>query len=127
VSITQVGAAERFDSVAFSSETIDGAATSMYTHYRCPRCGELIQFAKRDFEHRAPRRLSNLPGELAREIDAWAAQAALREAPFLDWVCPTCGLAARVYVQPWAGGRHGDHGVDLLTVVECMQDERHAP
>jgi len=125
--ITQVEAAERFDSVAFSSEIIDGRTTSMYTCYRCPRCGERIQFTRRDFEERAPRRLSNLPSEAALEIDAWAARSALGDAPFLDWVCPACSLPARVYVQPWAGGRHGDHGVKLLTVVECAQEQGQAP
>jgi rubredoxin len=116
-----VKAEERFDNIAFSTELVEGMASSLHTVYVCPQCEEKIAFQKRNFEcslsktHR-----SNLTIEVASCFDAFAQENLKRDSPFLDWICPGCGTAARVYVEFWAGGRHGDSGINLLTVIEAM-------
>lgn len=121
LNITMVKAEERFDNIAFSTELVEGMASSLHTVYVCPQCEEKIAFQKRNFEcslsktHR-----SNLTIEVASCFDAFAQENLKRDSPFLDWICPGCGTAARVYVEFWAGGRHGDSGINLLTVIEAM-------
>jgi len=119
--INVVDADARFDNAAFSNVTVNGRALGLTASYTCPRCGERIGFNRRDFEHRAERQVSNLPSSTQRLFNEWASQNGRAGKPFLDWVCPGCGLAVRVYAQPWAGGRHGDHGVDLAVVLEAEQ------
>lgn len=116
--IDAVGADSRFDNTAFSNEIIDGRALPLTAFYTCPRCGERVGFNKRDFEHRAERRVSNLSPSIQRLFNEWAAQNGQAGRPFLDWACPGCALAIRVYAHPWVGGRHGDFGVALTVVLE---------
>jgi len=115
--ITTVNAADRFDNVEFDDSTWDGTARSIYSVYTCPRCGERICFEKRNFENAKRRHQTNLLPDIARCFDELAAENARRMQDFLDWYCPTCGLAARVYVEFWAGGRY-EGGVKLATVFE---------
>ena len=109
----------RFDQVAFSNEIVHGEAPGLSTTWRCPRCPEAVKFSKADFEERAARRISNLPEVHQRAFDEWARRHGESENPFLDWICPGCGLGLRVYAHPWAGGRFGDHGVNLGMVLEA--------
>lgn len=119
--IEAVDAEARFDNTAFSNEIIDGRALPLTAAYTCPQCGEQVGFQKRDFEHRAERQVSNLSVSIQRSFNEWASQNGQAGNPFLDWACPGCGLAVRVYARPWAGGRHGDSGVDLAVVLEAEQ------
>lgn len=116
--IISVKAAERFDNTEFSNEVVDGRALSIYSAYTCPRCATHVGFQKRDFESGARQHRSNLQPEVARSFDEFAQRHLSDLRDFLDWVCPKCGLAARVYVRFWAGGKHGDHGVILISVIE---------
>jgi hypothetical protein len=127
VLLTEVAPKERFDKVMFSNEILDGEALSMVANYRCPECDEVIQFTKLNFEERAALCFSNLSKSVASEMDRWAAGKGIGDAAFLDWVCPGCKTSVRVYAQLWAGGRHGDHGVELLAVVECPAGRTDAP
>jgi len=86
--------------------------------YSCPSCGTRIGFHRRDFEAAGERR-SNLAEPLQRYLDAYAAGHPALGSDFVDWLCPSCGKAARAYVELWAGGKHGDHGAKLLAVLEC--------
>ena len=121
--IEAVQADARFDNTAFSNVIIDGKALPLTATYTCPRCGEQVGFTKQNLEHRAERQLSNHSPQLQRLFNAWATQNGQAGSPFLDWSCPGCQLAVRVYVHPWAGGRHGDAGVDLAVVLEAEQRE----
>lgn len=47
--------------------------------------------------------------------------AGIETCEYLDWYCPKCRLPARVYFKQWAGGRHGDTGINIITVIE-LQD-----
>lgn len=116
----------RFDNPGFSNVVEDGRALSMFSHYTCPRCAEVIRFTKREFEDLAQARSSNLPASLALIIDRWGESNGVGERPFLDWLCPGCGLAVRAYTHPWAGGRHGDAGTDIVALVELEQDPSSA-
>lgn len=116
----------RFDHPNFSNEVEDGRALSMYSTYKCPRCAEVVRFAKHHFELRAAARFSNLPAAVGLLIDRWAEANGVGSQPFLDWLCPGCGLAVRAYARPWAGGRHGDCGTDITALVEVDPDERYA-
>jgi len=117
MAVNAIPADARFDNVAFSSEIDDGTALPIYATYTCPRCSERISFRKAHFESRSLRKFSNLPASQQAAIDQWAAQNGHSGEAFLDWLCPRCALAARVYVQHWAGGR-ADAGANLKVVVE---------
>jgi rubredoxin len=120
-----VNVERRFDQTAFSTEIIDGRALSLTATYTCPRCAERVAFSKENFERRAASQRSNLEATLQRLLNEWASRNGEAGHPFLDWRCPGCGLATRVYAQPWAGGRHGDSGVNLTSVLE-VHDENEA-
>ncbi|MDP3936782.1 MAG: hypothetical protein Q8R92_01445 [Deltaproteobacteria bacterium] len=114
-----VRAGLRFDQTAFSNEIINGRALSLTAGYTCPRCARQVGFLKENFEQRAPRQISNLSLEVQRAFNEWAAQNGEAGNPFLDWECPGCSLSVRVYALRWAGGRHGDSGVNLTMVLEA--------
>lgn len=124
MTLEAVNAEDRFDQTAFSNEVIDGFALSLTTTYTCPRCSERIAFSKENFKYGAQSRVSNLDVELQRAFDKCAAQHGEAGEAFLDWRCPTCALPARVYANRWAGGRHGDSGVNLTIVIEAPDDAR---
>ena len=120
--ITSINAEKRFDIISFDNvvDGLDIAARSIFTVYTCPRCNEKIWFQRSDFEKVWKRRdWSNLPQEVARYFEEFASEQGLR-LKFLDWQCPKCSLAARVLVECWAGGRHGDYGFELRTVLESF-------
>lgn len=119
--VTCVKAAERFDNVELDNavDWLDKTAKSIYAIYTCPRCGEKIRFQKDDFQKAWTRHdWTNLPQDVARSFDQYAHEHGLDSKHYLDWQCPKCNLAARVLVEPWAGGRHGDAGFDLHSVLE---------
>ncbi len=120
--ISTIQATDRFENTEFSNEVVDGMALPLTTAYTCSQCGTQIGFHKRDFESGAREHRSNLEPGVARLLDEFAREHITDTQDFLDWVCPQCGLAARVYVRFWAGGKHGDAGVSLVTVLEAQTD-----
>jgi hypothetical protein len=122
VKISSIQAADRFPNTEFSNEVVDGMALPLTTAYTCSQCSTQIGFHKRDFESGARQHRSNLEPGVARMFDEFAHEHMPDARDYLDWACPRCGLAARVYVRFWAGGKHGDAGVSLLTVVEAQPD-----
>ncbi len=116
--ISTIQATERFENTAFSNEVVDGMALPLTTAYTCSQCGTQIGFHKRDFEAGARQHRSNLERAVSAQFDEFAHEHMPDARDFLDWICPHCGLAARVYVRFWAGGKHGDAGIRLLTVLE---------
>ncbi|MBF0595195.1 MAG: hypothetical protein HQL22_09530 [Candidatus Omnitrophica bacterium] len=113
-------AAERFNNISFSNEVTTGMSMSVFSTYTCPQCAEKIGFTKDHFEKRSKLNFSNLSSEYRLEFDAWEKKNKMGENYYLDWHCPKCNLAARVYIKFWAGGRHGDAGVNLLQVLEAV-------
>lgn len=115
--IAVLAATERLSSTALSNEVLDGHTPSMFTYYECPRCGHGIRFSRQDLENATG-------GTVLRPTDAAAMDRAAmaKNVPgrsFLDWYCQGCGAPRRVYCQPWAGGRHGDHGVHVEWILEA--------
>lgn len=111
-------ALQRFDNVEFSNEILDGMSRPLGAVYTCPFCGALVSFRKGDFEATSRSTRSKLPPNVQQYFDEFASKHHVPSGEFLDWPCPGCGLAARVYVRHWAGGKHGDAGTSLLTVLE---------
>lgn len=97
-------------------------ALPLTTAYTCSQCATQVGFHKHDFETGARQHRSNLAPGVARRFDEFAREHVNNAQDFLDWACPQCGLAVRVYVRFWAGGKHGDAGVSLLTVIETQPD-----
>lgn len=122
VKINRVEAKKRFDHTEFSNEIVNGMALPIYSHYTCPQCETRIGFQKRDVEETSRERRSNPEPSIQRLFDDYATANSVTERDFLDWLCPSCGLAARVYVRLWAGGNHGDCGASLLTVLEAQSE-----
>lgn len=118
MSTIQVSATERFDIVALSTEIFDGRVTPLHTIYTCPLCREEVSFSRYDFESRGRRETSNLSDEHSTVISALAQASGVGSEEYLDWYCPKCHLPVRVYFRHWAGGRHGDSGIDIITVIE---------
>jgi rubredoxin len=119
--ISCVDASERFDNTEFNNVIVDGRATSMYSVYACPQCREKIGFEKIHFEHAIRSQHSNLPPGISSDFDIEGVRTSTSNtAHFLDWLCPKCGLASRVYFRVWVGGRHGDAGISLATILEAV-------
>lgn len=121
MNIAAIDADARFDNTEFSNQIMDGRALPLTTVYTCPRCGAQIGFQKVHFEHQAERQASNFSLSIQRSFNEWASLNGQAGNPFLDWACPGYALAVRVYAHPWAGGRHGDSGIDLAVVIEAEE------
>lgn len=118
MTVHSIDPASRFDNLSVSSEVVDGRSLPIFAKYTCPNCGEAIQFTKQNLQERSLRRLTNLPAKLSAEFDAWAAAQNVAGMPYLDWPCPKCGLAARAYIEVWAGGK-GDSGANIVALAEA--------
>ncbi|MFA6455665.1 MAG: hypothetical protein WCW40_02495 [Bacteroidota bacterium] len=116
-----INASERFDNTSFSNEVIDGKSVPLQTLFTCAACGEKVGFTKNHIEHRSRVSASNLSSHHQGVFDAHAKEHHIRTTGFLDWNCPRCTSPIRVYVEHWAGGRHGDSGVEIKYVVEPLQ------
>ena len=136
MTVTVVEPDQRFDRSGWDPSASRPPFETVYT---CPRCDERLGFNTRHFPAGPGQRGTNLPPGVAarfrREASAlraddlrslaWWAEGRpsggplnLEDRPFLDWLCPRCGLPARVYATWWAGGRH-ETGVKLLAVLEA--------
>ncbi len=99
----------------------DGTTLPNYTDYTCPLCSERIGFQKDNFNralyglHR-----TNLEPEVAALFDEFACGTLGSNHAYLDWVCPECGLSARVYMHGWNAGSNGEERISLLIVIESV-------
>lgn len=60
---------ERFDNLHVSSVIEDGQSLPLTCLYRCPRCTEGVVLTKENLEHRASRRITNIPAHVAKQFD----------------------------------------------------------
>jgi len=118
MNIIYAEAKDRFTETAFSSLIIDNIARSIYTIYTCPACGQEILFKQINF--REDSSSSSLSQDHSSAILMEAIAKNLDQKGYLDWYCPKCHIAARVYFSQWYGGRLGDDGVDLIGVFEII-------
>ena len=120
----QVNATERFNEISLSTEILDGRATPFHTLYTCPKCAEKVSFSRTDFESRGRHQTSNLSEVLSFAISAFAQESGIGADEYLDWYCPKCRLPTRAYFRQWAGGRHGDSGIDIISVVVFQETHK---
>ena len=111
---------ERFDNTSFSNIIEDGKSLPLFATYTCPICAEQIGFTKKDFEERSLNNYSNLSKENQILFSKSAREGQFDNLHFLDWYCPKCKIPVRVYVEHWAGGRHGDAGVNIRFTLELF-------
>ena len=119
--MTILDASERLTKNYFSNEVED---TELRSFYECPRCHEKIGFERKNFEKHYEANFTNLSSEDARRIDAFIAAQPFKPGSFLDFYCPCCHLAVRLYFSFWAGGKHGDNGFDIHKIVEFDSTSR---
>jgi ribosomal protein S27E len=90
----------------------------LYTKYVCPECKDGVVFTKSDLYAACDQATTTLEPSIASQFDSFAESAGIKVKGFLDWVCPTCRMACRIYLHAWAGGRHGAGGVDIVALLE---------
>ena len=103
-----------------------------YTTYECDRCSKQIRLDLHSFKNAMVQPVTNLSQDDERQmtkalgrtrsyIREWFPSRARKDGlgadRFLDWYCPGCGRAVRVYFSSWAGGK-GDFFVDVLKLLE---------
>lgn len=108
---------ERLSSTGFSSEVVDGQALSIYSYYTCT-CGQKIRFDEGNLKKAEKNPKSCIEESEQSAIEATASEFLDRNDSFLDFFCPACRKPVRLYFQPWAGGRHGDSGIEWRFIVE---------
>ena len=126
MNISRIDASDRFDNVKFDNVFLDGMARSINTFYTCPQCGEQVGFQIRNFENAKRQRHTNLSPEVAEHFEEFVRSSPIGTRDWLDWLCPGCGVSVRVFFESWGGGRHGDGGIDLLTLLELVPQLAHS-
>jgi len=85
---------------------------------KCPSCKVKISIAFKDLEKHQLSNCSNLAEEKQKLINEFV-KLNMQKIPnsFLDYVCPNCNSSVRLYYNSWAGGRHGENGYELETII----------
>lgn len=92
--------------------------------YCCHSCEFEIQFGDKDFQKHSHSNFSNLNSRDADLIDDFVKNSKLDVDSFLDFYCPTCKKATRIYFTDGYGGKHGDYQVTIdfgLTIKKETQ------
>ena len=87
-----------------------------YTVYACPKCPQQLQFRLHNFEDAARQPRSRLSADDDRKMSKAHGKLKTGE-HFLDWYCPGCGQAVRVYYL-WYVADRGIFFVELTRVLE---------
>ena len=82
------------------------------SEYRCPNCNELLLFCLKDLDKHSQLRHSNRSKEDFKQFNMAGNKGC---SSFLDFYCPSCKSATKIYYQAWAGGRFTD-GYELKFV-----------
>ena len=103
-----------------------------YTTYECDRCSKQIRLDLHNFQNAVVQPVTNLSqdadqkmteafGRTRSYIRRWfprlVRKTGLGRDSYLDWYCPGCGRAVRVYYSAAAGGR-GEFFVEILKLLE---------
>lgn len=86
--------------------------------YTCGNCGYGIVFSKDNLLSGERNRKTKLSQEDALGFDEIAKQKKIEGLSFLDFYCPQCNLAVRIYYETQFGGHHGDSSFSLKYVIE---------
>ena len=105
-----------FDKVDYEAD--EDWQISPQTLYQCSVCGETIAFSLTDLDKHAFSKFTNLSAEDSAQIEILINESKVQGFnSFIDFYCPKCKKAIRVYYQSWAGGRY-TNGHKLLFLVD---------
>lgn len=82
--------------------------------YRCPECKSEIEFSDKDFEKHKRSSFSNLQESEIALINEFLERNKLNAESFLDFYCPGCRKATRIY---FSTGYTGNHGGDFAVTI----------
>ena len=87
---------------------------------KCPSCEAKTSIAFKDLEKHQFSNFSNLTEDKQNMINEFV-KLNFKKVPnsFLDYNCPNCHSSIRLYYESWAGGRHGENGYELKTVISA--------
>ena len=87
--------------------------------YRCPDCKIEIGFKDKDFQKHSRSNFSNLNKTDSILFDRFVVDSKLKAESYIDFYCPTCNKATRIYFSDGYGGRHGDYGVNIDFAIKA--------
>jgi len=83
----------------------------------CPNCQTKTSVNFKDLEKHQHSNFSNLKTDDQNEIAELAKRIPGLPNSFLDYYCPNCQTATRIYYESWGGGKHGEHGFLLQNIL----------
>ena len=95
--------------------------------YRCHSCDYLVSFKDDDFIKHRKSRFSNLKKNDDSIFNSYIVENELSFDSFLDFYCPKCKIATRVFFSDGFGGKCGDYIVNIdfaLINTEIPPDAR---
>jgi len=98
-----------------SPVTEEGCKPVLYT---CGNCGYGIVFNRDNLLAGERNRKTKLSQEDAIRFDEIAKKNKIENLRFLDFYCPHCEIAVRIYYETQFGGHHGDSFFNIKYVIE---------
>jgi len=85
---------------------------------KCLNCNTRISITFRDLKKHQHSDFTNLSEQDAEKISDFIKEN-LTQIPnsFIDYYCPNCGIPTKILYESWAGGKHGEFGFDLKSVI----------
>ena len=81
-------------------------------------CNDEISIGFNDLKKHQLSNYSNLSHADQLEFERFTTESVINKPnSFLDYYCPTCKTPIRLLYESWAGGRHGEYGYDLKTIL----------
>ena len=81
--------------------------------YWCVDCAFEISFDNKDFQKHSKSTFTNLAHNENYELNEFLKDNNIQTNSFLDFYCPTCKTATRLFFSDGYGGRHGDYVVNI--------------
>lgn len=87
--------------------------------YVCDKCKHSVSINYRNLQKHLKSNFSNLTDVDQQSIHSLLIEISGKERlSFLDFYCPTCNRAVRIYYEYYAGGRHAEESFLLRYVVD---------
>ena len=89
--------------------------------YRCQDCKFEIAFNDKDFKKHSNLKFTNLSDSDNDNLDKFVTNNNLKFRSFLDFYCPTCNTATRLFFSDGHGGKGGEYLVNIdfgLTITK---------
>ncbi len=85
--------------------------------YRCLFCKNEISFRNQDFQKHSKSNFSNLNIDDSKLLDKFIAKNNIKTESFIDFYCPKCKKATRLYYIDSYGGKHGQYLVKVQEIL----------